>query len=123
MVPGNCSGISQHSFNTRARHYTTGNYTITAAKQHQRTDYNLYEGMEVTGMPSVVLSRGRVLVQEGEWKGEQGAGGILYATPALFFGMDDPYREDEGWYVEFLRAKKSWLEHYRAQLKEGVQPY
>jgi dihydropyrimidinase len=34
----------------------------------------LYEGMEVTGVPSVVLSRGRVLVQNGEWKGEQGAG-------------------------------------------------
>jgi len=49
-------------------------YTITAAQQHQNTDYNLYEGMEVTGMPSVVLSRGRVLVQDGEWKGEQGAG-------------------------------------------------
>ena len=49
-------------------------YTITAAKQHQNTDYNLYEGMEVTGVPSVVLSRGRVLVQNGEWKGEQGAG-------------------------------------------------
>ncbi len=49
-------------------------HTISAATQHQRTDYNLYEGMEVTGMPSVVLSRGRVLVQDGEWKGEQGAG-------------------------------------------------
>src|SRR5919197_2361208 len=49
-------------------------HTITAAKQHQRTDYNLYEGMEVTGMPSVVLSRGRVLVQGGQWKGERGAG-------------------------------------------------
>jgi dihydropyrimidinase len=49
-------------------------YTITAVQQHQNTDYNLYEGMEVTGVPSVVLSRGRVLVQDGEWKGEQGAG-------------------------------------------------
>jgi dihydropyrimidinase len=49
-------------------------YTITAAKQHQQTDYNLYEGMEVTGVPSVVLSRGRVLVQDGQWKGERGAG-------------------------------------------------
>ncbi|HEY3228999.1 MAG TPA: dihydropyrimidinase [Roseiflexaceae bacterium] len=49
-------------------------YTITAAKQHQRTDYNLYEGMEVTGVPRIVLSRGRVLVQDGQWKGEQGAG-------------------------------------------------
>ncbi len=49
-------------------------YTITAAKQHMNTDYNLYEGMEVTGVPSVVLSRGRVLVQDGQWKGEKGAG-------------------------------------------------
>jgi dihydropyrimidinase len=48
--------------------------TISAATQHQNTDYNLYEGWNVTGAPSVVLSRGRVLVQDGEWKGEQGAG-------------------------------------------------
>jgi dihydropyrimidinase len=49
-------------------------YTISAATQHMRTDYNLYEGMEITGMPSVVLSRGRVLVEDGQWKGQQGAG-------------------------------------------------
>jgi dihydropyrimidinase len=49
-------------------------YTISAARQHQRTDYNLYEGMQVTGVPSVVLSRGHVLVQDGQWKGQQGAG-------------------------------------------------
>jgi dihydropyrimidinase len=48
--------------------------TISAATHHMRTDYNLYEGMEVTGLPSVVLSRGRVLVQDGQWKGEAGAG-------------------------------------------------
>lgn len=51
--------------------------TIRAATQHQRTDYNLYEGMEVTGVPSVVLSRGRVLVEGGAWKGEAGAGRFL----------------------------------------------
>jgi len=48
--------------------------TLSAATQHQRTDYNLYEGMAVTGAPRVVLSRGRVLVADGAWKGEQGAG-------------------------------------------------
>jgi dihydropyrimidinase len=52
-------------------------HTIHAKTQHQRTDYNLYEGMEVTGMPSVVLSRGRVLVKQGQWKGEQGAGRFI----------------------------------------------
>lgn len=49
-------------------------HTISAKAHHQRTDYNLYEGMKVTGMPSVVLSRGRVLVRDGQWHGEQGAG-------------------------------------------------
>jgi dihydropyrimidinase len=49
-------------------------HTISAATHHQRTDYNLYEGMKVTGMPTVVLSRGRVLVRDGKWEGEQGAG-------------------------------------------------
>lgn len=52
--------------------------TISAAAQHQRTDYNLYEGMQVTGVPEVVLSRGRVLVQGGEWLGEQGAGRFMH---------------------------------------------
>jgi dihydropyrimidinase len=48
--------------------------TLSAATQHQRTDYNLYEGMPVMGAPRTVLARGRVLVEDGEWKGEQGAG-------------------------------------------------
>ena len=52
-------------------------HTISAKTQHQRTDYNLYEGMQVTGMPAVVLSRGRILVQGGQWQGEQGAGRFI----------------------------------------------
>src|SRR5215212_1851406 len=32
--------------------------TISAANQHSKTDYNLYEGTEVTGSPEVVLLRG-----------------------------------------------------------------
>lgn len=56
-------------------------HTISAAKQHQNTDYNLYEGMEVTGVPKVVLSRGRVLVQDSAWLGEQGAGKFVKRKP------------------------------------------
>ncbi len=56
-------------------------HTIRAATQHQRTDYNLYEGMEVTGVPVVVMSRGRVLVENGEWKGEAGAGRFVHRRP------------------------------------------
>jgi dihydropyrimidinase len=53
-------------------------HTISAKSHHQRTDYNLYEGMKVTGMPSVVLSRGRILVQDGKWKGEAGTGKFIH---------------------------------------------
>ena len=33
--------------------------------QHSKTDYNLYEGTEVTGSPEIVLLRGNVLVEDG----------------------------------------------------------
>lgn len=56
-------------------------HTMSAKTSHQRTDYNLYEGMKVTGMPAVVFSRGRVLVQDGEWKGEQGSGKFIHRMP------------------------------------------
>jgi dihydropyrimidinase len=52
--------------------------TLGAVSQHQRTDYNLYEGMTVTGVPRTVLSRGRVLVRDGAWEGEQGAGRFVH---------------------------------------------
>lgn len=55
--------------------------TISAASQQQRTDYTLYEGWEVTGAPRVVLSRGRVLVEDGVWKGEAGAGRFVHRRP------------------------------------------
>ncbi len=56
-------------------------HTLRAATQHQATDYNLYEGMEVIGKPSVVLSRGRVLVEGDQWQGEQGAGKFVARKP------------------------------------------
>src|SRR6187401_1025377 len=49
-------------------------FTITAASQHSKTDYNLYEGTQVTGTPEVVLLRGTVLVDNGELVAEPGVG-------------------------------------------------
>src|SRR6476646_5337141 len=49
-------------------------FTITAADQHSKTDYNLYEGTEVTGTPEVVLLRGRVLVEGDELLASPGVG-------------------------------------------------
>ncbi|KAB8141010.1 dihydropyrimidinase [Chloroflexia bacterium SDU3-3] len=55
--------------------------TLTAGELHQNTDYTLYEGWEVVGLPRTVLSRGRVLVDGGVWKGEQGAGQFVARKP------------------------------------------
>ena len=44
--------------------------------QH-RTDYNLYEGWELTGFPVQVYLRGKLIVDHGEWKGIRGGGRFL----------------------------------------------
>jgi dihydropyrimidinase len=47
------------------------------AQAHQRTDYNLYEGWELTGMPEKVFLRGRLIVDGKEWLGKAGEGQFL----------------------------------------------
>ncbi len=37
----------------------------------------MFEGIEVTGMPDVVLSRGKVVVQGNNFEGRAGAGEFL----------------------------------------------
>ena len=49
-------------------------HLITAATQHSKVDYNLYEGTEVTGSPETVLLRGNVLVEGDELVAEPGVG-------------------------------------------------
>jgi dihydropyrimidinase len=49
-------------------------HTITAADQHSKSDYNLFEGIEVTGSPELVLLRGHVLVENGDLVAEPGIG-------------------------------------------------
>lgn len=44
---------------------------------HQRTDYNLYEGWELTGYPEKVFLRGKLIVDGNEWKGRRGDGRFL----------------------------------------------
>src|SRR4051795_1591586 len=56
--------------------------TITAANQHSKTDYNLYEGTEVTGSPEVVLLRGHILVEGEELVASPGIG--QYVARARF---------------------------------------
>ncbi|NOY97589.1 MAG: dihydropyrimidinase [Chloroflexi bacterium] len=47
-----------------------------AMAQH-RTDYNLYEGWELTGYPEKVFLRGRLIVDGEQWLGKRGMGRFL----------------------------------------------
>lgn len=48
--------------------------------QH-RTDYNLYEGWEMTGFPRKVFLRGTLIVDEGRWLGRAGQGCFVPRQP------------------------------------------
>jgi dihydropyrimidinase len=47
------------------------------AHSHHRTDYNLFEGWDVVGMPEKVFLRGKLIVDGDEWKGRAGQGQFL----------------------------------------------
>ena len=46
-----------------------------------KVDYNPYEGRQVTGATETVLSRGRVVIENGEFVGRAGAGSFLKRSP------------------------------------------
>jgi dihydropyrimidinase len=50
---------------------------ISADTHHMRTDYSCYEGMEVAGSIETVLTRGKVVIADGEYHGSPGDGRYL----------------------------------------------
>ena len=50
-----------------------------------RVDYNAYEGFEVTGFTETVLSRGKIIIMDCEYKGKKGDGQFL--KRGLYGGM------------------------------------
>jgi len=42
-----------------------------------RVDYSMFEGIQVTGMPDLVLSRGKVVVQGDKFLGRPGEGSFV----------------------------------------------
>ena len=55
--------------------------TYGVAHSQQRTDYNLYEGWELTGYPEKVFLRGKLIVDGEEWLGKSGDGQFLKRSP------------------------------------------
>ena len=57
-------------------------HTISASTHHMDVDYSCYEGRSVVGGSDLVMSRGRVIVDNGKWQGEKGWGKFLRRKPA-----------------------------------------
>jgi dihydropyrimidinase len=51
--------------------------TISAATHHMDVDYSCYEGRSVRGRSDIVLSRGSVIVRDGEFTGRRGHGRFI----------------------------------------------
>jgi len=51
--------------------------TLSYKTLHMRVDYNPYEGRVVTGHPKTVISRGEVVVEDGNFTGKTGRGKFL----------------------------------------------
>jgi dihydropyrimidinase len=52
-------------------------HVISAKTHHMDVDYSCYEGREVQGGTEVVLSRGKVIIENGEYTGTRGDGRFL----------------------------------------------
>ena len=57
---------------------------ISAKTHHMDVDYSCYEGRSVQGRSDIVLSRGSVIVRDGEFTGRKGAGKFVKRAPADF---------------------------------------
>ncbi len=49
-------------------------HTLSQKTLHMRVDYSPFEGREVVGAPTHVLSRGKIVVEDGAYKGKKGDG-------------------------------------------------
>ncbi len=51
--------------------------TLSLKTSHMNVDYNTYEGKKIKGVVETVLSRGKVVIENGEYKGKPGHGQFL----------------------------------------------
>jgi len=61
--------------------------TISAKTHHMDVDYSCYEGRQVRGRSDIVLSRGSVIVRDGEFTGRKGHGRFIKRAAADFARM------------------------------------
>lgn len=57
------------------------NEVITAHPSHHANDYNIFQGIEVTGAPEYVIVKGKVCFEEGNIRVSEGYGSFLEMPP------------------------------------------
>ena len=55
----------------------TSSARISAKTHHMNCDYSLFEGWRIKGKPETVLSRGKVIIENNQYKGKPGEGKFL----------------------------------------------
>ncbi len=54
--------------------------SLSTETLHENVDWTPYDGLEITGWPAVTISRGTVLVQDGEFLGSPGQGRYIHRS-------------------------------------------
>ncbi|WP_106477382.1 dihydropyrimidinase [Phytohalomonas tamaricis] len=68
-----------------------GKRNLSAKTHHQNIDFNIFEGLEVTGIPRHTISRGKLVWSDGELRAESGAGRYVDRPP--YPGLYDSLRK------------------------------
>ena len=67
-----------------------GRRTISAKTHHQNVDFSIFEGMDVTGVPSHTVANGKLVYAKGEVRAVKGAGRYIKRPPfpSMFGALD-----------------------------------
>ncbi|MEM6762245.1 MAG: dihydropyrimidinase [Pseudomonadota bacterium] len=68
----------------------TAKRTITTAAMNDAMDYTPFEGMEITGWPVTMITRGRIALEDGTVKATRGDGEFIARAPFDFTGYTAP---------------------------------
>ncbi|MGD9581558.1 MAG: dihydropyrimidinase [Vampirovibrionia bacterium] len=61
-------------------------WIISHKTQHHACDYNVFEGMKVTGKPELVISNGEVTIRDDEFIGKKGRGKFIKRNASTLLG-------------------------------------